>query len=99
MAHNDQSPLLTQVYSTFLRTEELGLLTDATVAAADTRQGLKNAIDNVKVHNDQENWKIELKRAIDASGITDAQIAPLTTVAGLLALLDVPATTSQAVLA
>lgn len=97
--HNDSVNLLTQVHSSINRAEELLFLTDALVAAADTKQGLINAINGVKVHADQENWKAELIRAIKVSGIADSDITALTTVAGLAALLGIPSVTSQSVLA
>lgn len=76
----------------------MGFLTDAGVAAADTKAGLKAFIDSIQVHNDQENFKVALKHAIDVSGLADSDILGLTTVAGLLALLPVT-TTSQDIIA
>jgi hypothetical protein len=96
--HNEDVNRVTQVYSTINRAEELGFLTDAKVAAADTKQGLINAINATVVHADQENWKAELIRAIKVSGIADSDITSLTTIAGLVALLGIPAVTSQEVL-
>ncbi len=94
---NDNENLLYQVASTLNRTNSLGWLTDATVTAADTRQGLINAINAVSVHNDQENLKLGLIRAINVSGLVDADILSLTTVAGLIALIPVT-TTSQEII-
>jgi hypothetical protein len=98
LTHNDVENLQLQVVGSLNRAEELLLLTDAGVAAANTKEGLKAFIDSVVVHNDQENWKTELKQAIDASGIADSDITALTTVAGLIALLPVT-NTNQLILA
>lgn len=97
--HNDAENLALQATSTLNRANSLGFLTDATVAAADTKVGLKMAIDAVVVHVGQENMKLLLKKAIDSDpNITDAAVLNLTTVAGLIALTGI-STTSQAVLA
>lgn len=99
MPHNDTLNLSDQVLTTINRTSGMSFLTDATIASADTKQGLKDAINAVKVHNDQENWKIMLTRALDFdSSITDANILSLTTVAGLVNLLGLPANSSIEVL-
>lgn len=88
MAHADSINLSQQVLTTINAAGGLSFLTDTNVAAADTKAGLKAAIDAVKVHNDLEPIKIQLKRALDFdSNITDANILSLTTVAGLAALI------------
>jgi hypothetical protein len=87
--HNETENLMLQVAGSLNRANSMAFLTDAGVAAADTRAGLLSFIDSVVVHNDQENWKTELKQAIVASPITDADILSLTTVAGLIAVLPV----------
>ncbi len=86
--HNDTVNLSQQVVTTLNSANALSFLTDAGVAAADTKQGLKNFIQSIKVHNDQENIKQLLMRALDFdSNITDANILSLTTVDGLIALI------------
>lgn len=94
--HNDEENRLLQVTSTLNRANSMAFLTDATVAAADTKAGLKAAINATSVHADQEGWKIMLTDAIDVSGLADSDILSLTTVAGLIALL--PANTSSLIL-
>lgn len=102
MPHNDTMNLALQVYTTFQRAEELGFLTDSGVAAADTKAGLINFVNGVSgIHAEMENWRPEIIRSINRSGLADADIAGLTTVAGLLALLGVsptPAASDQAIL-
>lgn len=92
--HNDVENRNLTAVSSLNRANTLSFLTDALVAAADTRAGLKSAIDGVVVHNDAENIKLRLKTGIDVAGLADADIASLTTVAGLIALLEV-STTAQ----
>lgn len=88
MGHNDTANLSSQVYGSIMRAKAMGFLTDAGVAAADTKAGLKAFIESIKGHNDQENWKILLKRALDYdAAITDAAILSLTTVDQLAALV------------
>ncbi len=97
--HNDEANLAAQVASTITRAGGLSFLTDATVAAADTKLGLKNAINAVAVHNDSANIKALLIRALDLNAnITDANIAGLTTVAGLANLVGAPFTTTGMIL-
>ncbi len=95
--HNDVENLNYQVVSTLNRANTLGLLTDAGVAAADTKQGLINFVNSITLHNDQENLRLSVVRAINASGIVDADVLSLTTVAGLIAVMPVT-TTSQEML-
>lgn len=66
------------------------MLTDATVAAADTNAGLQAAVTAAVVHAALVPMKTRINRAIQAgltdATLTDALINPLTTVAGLVAL-------------
>lgn len=66
------------------------LLTDATVGSADTNAGLQAAVTAAVVHASFVPMKSRINRAIQAGltdgTLTDALIAPLTTVAGLVAL-------------
>jgi len=69
----------------------LGLLTDAEVAAADTNAGIQAAIRAAAItHGENIQAEERLARAIQTWGdigvATDAAINPLTTVAGLVAL-------------
>jgi hypothetical protein len=95
--HTDTENLNYQVVSSLNKANSLTWLTDAQVAAADTRAGLKAAINAAVVHGDQENLKLGLLRAIDASGLSDSDVLSLTTVAGLIALFPVT-TTSQEII-
>lgn len=87
--HNDEENLRLQIVGSINRAEELLLLTDAGVAAANTKAGLEAFINSVTVHNDQENWKSALKQSIRSLPVSDAVIADLTTVAGLVSALEV----------
>lgn len=66
------------------------ILNNTNVAAANTTQGLKDAIDAAPVHADESYTKERFKRAVDlgsADGsFTDARILGLTTVTGLVEL-------------
>lgn len=85
--HSDTTPLSRMAGASINRAAEIGLLTDAGVAAADTLAGLDSFVDGVAVHADQLDYKPRVKLAwtVDA-GITDATVAGLTTTAGLTAL-------------
>jgi hypothetical protein len=73
-----------------------GLLTDANVAAADTVAGLRTAVTNAvasAVNASEMNRQRTLRAittGVDAGILTDAAILPLTTVAGLIALFNLP---------
>ncbi len=75
------------------------LLTNTNVAAANTVQGLKDAIDATACHADESFTKERFKRAVDlgsADGsFTDARILGLTTVTGLVELTN--ATTADGI--
>jgi hypothetical protein len=88
--HADQLPLSREIGFNCREAGEALFLTDDTVAAADTVQGLYNAIDAAAVHAEYNAYRSRLKAAIargaDSQEITDALVAPLTTVAGLVNL-------------
>lgn len=89
--HSDLNAHVRKVAANLRTAQEEALLTDTTVAAADTVAGLKTAIDNAVVHAAVLPTKDRVKRAIDAGAaageLTDAAILSLTTVAGLIALI------------
>ena len=69
------------------RAEDIGLLTNAGVIAADTIAGLQAFINGASVHADNQNYKARMNAALTKdAGITDAAVLNLTTVAGLVAL-------------
>lgn len=87
MPHADTLNLSRRGGGIIYRAGRLGLLTDAGVAAGDTKAGLDSFVDSVSVHADQQFLKARTKKAFRTDeAITDAAIAPLTTVAGLVAL-------------
>ncbi len=95
----DTTNLSTLVGTTQNRGAAVGILTDAIVAASTTVQGLKDNIMAVKVHNDQENYKFVVTKALDKDpAITDAAVNGVTTVAGLVALTQAGASTDINVL-
>ena len=94
-AQGDNTNLLLQVAGTLNRAKSIGLLTDSMVSGAIQRADLKQRID--ALHNDAYPAKIDLKRAIDVSGLTDSDVNSVSTAAALIALIPVT-TTSQAVL-
>lgn len=96
--HSDNVNLLTQAGSTFFRAGRIGVLTDAIVNASTTRQALLDAVSGVAAHADGENWKDKIHNAVQVSGLTDADINGVTTVAGLVALFPQTPAGSQAVL-
>jgi hypothetical protein len=90
--HNDEYNLSQQVSTTINNAGELAFLTDATVAAADTKAGLVTAINTAAVgmHHDLRKMALNLTRVLNFNAnITDANILALTTVAGLAALTGV----------
>jgi hypothetical protein len=91
--HADQIPLSREIGFNCREAGEVVLLTDATVAAANTVAGLRAAINAAVVHAEYEPYRSRIIQAInrgeDSQEITDALVAPLTTVAGLVALLQV----------
>lgn len=88
LLHGDQLRLSVEVGSNCQAAGDLGLLTNTTVAAADTNTGLQTAVTAAVVHGDILPSKARINRAISVgiNELTDAAIAPLTTVAGLVAL-------------
>lgn len=88
--HADVQNLSEQVFSTITRAGSQSFLTDAGVAAANTKQGLIDFINSRSVHADQENYKQQFIRVLQFhADITDANILSLTTVAGLAQLVGV----------
>lgn len=85
--HNDNANLLTEIKGTIDRGRSLSLLTDTIVNGASTRAGLKARIASVVGHADAENFKAKLYNAINVAGWSDSDIAGVTTVAGLQALV------------
>jgi len=99
LVHNDTINLSTLVGTTQNRGLAVGILTDAMVAASTTVQQLKDQILAAKVHNDQENYKFVVTKALDHdAAITDAAVNGVTTVAGLVALTQAGASTDINVL-
>lgn len=87
MAHADVFEYSWIGGGTINRAGQLGLLTDAGVAAADTLAGLTSFVNNVVVHADQQQYKGRIPVAWQGNAaITDATVLGLTTVAGLAAL-------------
>lgn len=90
--HADQLRLSRMIGFNCREAGESTLLTDASVAAADTVAGLKTAVDNANVHADQVPFKPRVKGAIqygaESAEITDALVLGLTTVTGLVNLTD-----------
>lgn len=88
--HADQLPLSRQVGFNCREAGEAALLTDTTVAAADTVAGLKAAVNAAAVHAEiipmKSRINLAIDRGADVQEITDALVAPLTTVAGLVNL-------------
>ncbi len=91
--HADQLRLSRMIGFGLREAGEVGLLTDASVAAADTVAGVRAAIDAAgPVHAEYEPYRARSKRVVDlgaySAELTDALILPLTTVAGLVNLTD-----------
>lgn len=77
----------------FRRGNNFGILTDAAVAAANTPLGLRTTVRNASLHEEHTYTKRALVEAInemeDFGVLTASNVGPLTTFAGLLALLTV----------
>ena len=90
--HADQLPLSRKIGFNLREAGETTILTDASVAAADTFAGLNLAVDNAVVHAEYNPYKARIKQAIARGGdsleLTDALILPLTTVVGLVNLTE-----------
>jgi len=85
--HADGNPLSVMAGATVRRAGTVGLLSDTTVAAADTLNGLDAAVDNAVVHADVRGFAGRVKRAWRLNDeFTNAGVLSLTTVAGLYAL-------------
>lgn len=90
--HNDEYNLAQQVSTTINNMGELGFLTDATVAAADTKAGLIAALNAAAsgFHHDARKIVLLFTTALNHNpNITDANILNLTTVVGLAQLTGV----------
>lgn len=90
MPHTDAIPLSREIGANMRAAADEGYLTDAGVAAANTVAGLKALITGG--HADQKPNQHRFLRAIElgeqAAIFTDALIAPLTTVEGLVDLTE-----------
>ena len=88
--HADEIALSYREGGTLRRAGSFGFLTDTTVAAANTNQGLQDAVTNSVVQADSVAAKGRVNRTIVYGGYTgelsDARIAPLTTIEGLVGL-------------
>lgn len=88
--HADQLQLSRDIGFSLREAGEVLLLTDTTVAAADTPQGLKDAVDAAAVHAEYNPYKSRIKAAIDrgtdSQELTAALVGPLTTLVGLVNL-------------
>jgi hypothetical protein len=88
--HADEIALSYREGGTLRRAGSFAFLTDATVASANTNQGLQDAVTNSVVQADCVAAKGRVNRTIvygAASGeLSDARIAPLTTIEGLVGL-------------
>jgi|ERR1051325_1917659 hypothetical protein len=88
--HADQIEHSKRIGANLRSAGEQGLLTNTTVAAADTNAGLQAAVDAASVHADANPAKDRIKRAIDygkqSDELSDANILGLTTLAGAEAL-------------
>ena len=97
--HADEIALSQREGGTYRRAGSFAFLTDATVAAANTNQGLQDAVTNSVVQADAVPAKGRVNRTLTyglASGeVTDARVAPLTTVEGLVGLTVVTNTSYQ----
>lgn len=96
MPHADTLYLSYQVGTTMNRAAQMGILTDAMVAASTTIAQLKELIRAVKVHADMEYWKIEFIRSLDYA--VDITLGSITTVAQLVAQTQAGTSTATAVL-
>lgn len=88
--HQEQVPLSEKIGFNLREAGEVGLLTDTSVAAANTVAGLIAAVRSAVVHAEYEPYRERVVRAIqlgaDSQELTDALIGPLTSVVGLVAL-------------
>jgi hypothetical protein len=88
--HADQAALSERLGGTYRRSGDYGILTNATVAAADTVTGLSTAVETANVHADFQPAKVNIQRAINYGSydgeLTNARVLPSTTVEGLVGL-------------
>ena len=88
--HADEIALSYREGGTYRRAGSFGFLTNATVAAADTNQGLQDAVTNSVVHADTVPAKSRVNRTLTyglASGeVTNARVLGLTAVEELVEL-------------
>jgi hypothetical protein len=90
--HADEIALSYRLGGTLRRAGAAGFsfLSATTIAAADTNQGLQDAVTNVSVHADSVSAKGRVNRSIEygdaTSELSDARILGLTDEAGLIAL-------------
>jgi len=88
--HADQIPLSREAGAALRLGVEIGVITDAIVAAANTVAGLRSAISGAAVHADQKQILQRIDDAIDylvdSSELTDAGILSLTTTEQLVDL-------------
>lgn len=100
--HADQLNLDSRIGNTMTEAGISAFLTDTTVAAANTVDGLVAAVNAASVHADKQPMRARIVQAIrygaaDGS-FTDALIAPLTTIAGLVALTQAGASANVGLL-
>lgn len=90
--HADARPLSKEIGNNLQKAEDLSLLTNATVAAADTNAGLQTAVSAVSVHADQKQISTSVNNAIaegkESGELSDARILALTTTDGAIDLTN-----------
>lgn len=90
--HGDAVPHSLRIAANIRAARELSLLTDATVAAADTNAGLQAAVTAAASHADVGSAADRINDAIqygeESGELSDSNILGLTTIVGLLALLE-----------
>lgn len=88
--HADQIRLSKEIGSNLRAAGDMAMLTDTTVASADTNQGLQDAVTNSSVHADKIPAKHRIIRAIQLGDyddtLDDADILSLTTLEGAVDL-------------
>jgi len=92
LLHADQIRLSKEIGSNLRAAGDMNMLTDTTVAAADTNLGLQNAVLNSVVHADKAPAKHRIVRAIQLGDyddtLDDADILGLTTLEGAVDLTE-----------
>jgi hypothetical protein len=92
MPHADAVPMSVKVGATLQRANDLGIISDSFVNANHANvAAFQTAVQAVTpAHADQGNYRRRIAQAVGADGgITDAAIASVSTVAGLLALTSI----------